>query len=660
MKALEIDALTRYRFLSHVRLSPDSQMVAFVVKEANMDENRYNSNIWLCHLDSGRIVQLTTSGKDLVFDWSDDGRQIFFISQRREPDTEDGKQSSVYQIGVDGGEAVLVHTLPLEIESIRTLDSRRLLFTSTVDLPQQSQPMEEHHQDDLIGQTQKEEENDVHVLDEIPFWRNGKGVTNKKRKHLFLLNIESGETSDLTEGNLNLQGFDLRGNQVVLYGVEFTDKDPVSSDLYLLNLENYKLERLTDGTRIFGQPRFLSEVEIIAPANDRLQYGLGQNSELFLLHRPDNRLENLTPGWDKSVVNSVGSDCRLGAMEANRADNGRVFFHMTEKDSCTLCRLIPGGQVERVVNVPGAIDGFDARGDTIVYVAFRGNRLQELYRWENGREVQFTQFNEKVLKGVTLSTPESFKVERDDGVSIDAWIIKPTALQVGKRYPAILEIHGGPKTVSSHTFFHEYQLLANQGYVVFFCNPRGSDGKGNAFADIRGRYGTIDYQDIMAVVDHVLANYDFVDPDRLGVSGGSYGGFMTNWIIGHTDRFKAAVSQRSISNWLSFSYTTDIGYFFGPDQLGVTPWEDMEKVWFHSPLRYADRVVTPTLFIHSAEDYRCWLPEGLQMFSALRFFGVEARLVIFNNENHELSRGGKPRQRIRRLDEILKWFDTHL
>ena len=201
---------------------------------------------------------------------------------------------------------------------------------------------------------------------------------------------------------------------------------------------------------------------------------------------------------------------------------------------------------------------------------------------------------------------------------------------------------------------------ANQGYFVFFCNPRGSCGRGNAFSDIRGKYGTIDYDDIMAFTDAVIEKYPTLDPDSIGVTGGSYGGFMTNWIIGHTDRFKAAVSQRSISNWISKFGTTDIGYFFNADQISATPWSDVDKLWFHSPLRYADKAVTPTLFIHSEEDYRCWLPEGLQMFTALKYHGVEARLVMFRGENHELSRSGKPKHRIRRLEEITTWFDRFL
>jgi dipeptidyl aminopeptidase/acylaminoacyl peptidase len=363
---------------------------------------------------------------------------------------------------------------------------------------------------------------------------------------------------------------------------------------------------------------------------------------------------------DKSIGNSVGSDSRLGAAESGRADGERYFFQTTEDDSCFLNRLTADGRVERIIGLPGTVESFDVRGEVIVYVAFRGNHPGELCRWQDGREVQLTHLNEPALAGVTLATPEHFAVDRGDGVTVDAWIMRPAGMEPGKRYPAVLEIHGGPKTASSHIFFHEYQLLASRGYAVIFSNPRGSDGKGDEFGDLRGRYGTIDYEDLMAVVDEALARYEFIDPERLGVTGGSYGGYMTNWIIGHTDRFNTAVSQRSISSWVSFGYTTDIGYFFLPDQIGATPWEDVDKVWWHSPLRYADQVKTPTLFIHSAQDYRCWLPEGLQMFSALRYHGVESRLVVFEGENHELSRGGKPKHRVRRLNEILDWFDRYL
>lgn len=238
--------------------------------------------------------------------------------------------------------------------------------------------------------------------------------------------------------------------------------------------------------------------------------------------------------------------------------------------------------------------------------------------------------------------------------------MKPVGYEEGKQYPAILDIHGGPRTVYGTVFYHEMQVWANQGYFVFFINPRGSDGRGNGFADINGKYGTIDYEDLMKFTDVVLERYPAIDQQRVGVTGGSYGGFMTNWIIGHTNRFKAAASQRSIANWISFAHTSDIGEFFTKDQQQADTWESVEELWWHSPLKYANQVTTPTLFIHSNEDYRCPYSEGLQMYSALVEHGVEARLCMFKGENHELSRSGKPRHRVKRLEEITNWMQQHL
>ncbi|MBR4875201.1 MAG: S9 family peptidase, partial [Clostridia bacterium] len=236
----------------------------------------------------------------------------------------------------------------------------------------------------------------------------------------------------------------------------------------------------------------------------------------------------------------------------------------------------------------------------------------------------------------------------------------PVGYEPGKKYPAILHIHGGPRTVFGNVFHHEMQMWANAGYFVFFCNPRGSDGRGNEFGYITGKYGTVEYDNLMEFADEMLKKYPDADEKNFGVTGGSYGGFMTNWIIGHTDRFKAAASQRSISNWIAFEHTTDIGYFFTPNQMGTTTREDAEKLWWHSPLKYADKAVTPTLFIHSDEDFRCWMVEGLSMFTALKMHGVDSRLALFKGENHELSRGGKPRNRIRRMEEIVGWMDKYL
>ena len=231
-----------------------------------------------------------------------------------------------------------------------------------------------------------------------------------------------------------------------------------------------------------------------------------------------------------------------------------------------------------------------------------------------------------------------------------------------KKIAALLQAeNGAQKKIRRPALWADVFVLALVGWVASFLWLRDCmQGGGNEFADIRGRYGKEDYSDLMKFTDEVLERYPRIDKARVGVTGGSYGGFMTNWIIGHTDRFAAAASQRSISNWVSMGYISDIGYYFADDQVGATPWNDVRLMWEQSPLKYADKVVTPTLFIHSDEDYRCPLAEGLQMFSALKYHKVDSRLCMFKGENHELSRSGKPLHRRRRLDEITNWFEKYL
>lgn len=268
-----------------------------------------------------------------------------------------------------------------------------------------------------------------------------------------------------------------------------------------------------------------------------------------------------------------------------------------------------------------------------------------------------THFNDAMLRGKYVAQPDPLNLTAGDH-EVHGFILKPMGFEAGKKYPVIFDIHGGPKTVYGPVFYHEMQYWASRGYFVIFCNPTGSDGRG-AFMDIRGKYGTVDFDDLMAFCDAALAKYPEMDADNLFETGGSYGGFMTNWIIGHTDRFRACASQRSISNWTSFYGVSDIGPDFSEDQCGSTIWPDVEKFWWHSPMKYADQVKTPTLFLHSFEDYRCPVDQGYQMYSALVAHGVESRLVLFRGENHELSRSGKPKHRIRRLNEITGWFEQH-
>ena len=282
------------------------------------------------------------------------------------------------------------------------------------------------------------------------------------------------------------------------------------------------------------------------------------------------------------------------------------------------------------------------------HIAFRG---------EHGERPGKVFFFHKDIVGVIGRDREDPDAVRG-AYTFHGFVLRPMDYAPGKKYPVILDVHGGPKTVYGSIFYHEMQYWAGKGYFVIFCNPTGSDGRG-AFMDIGGKYGTVDFDDIMAFCDAALAAYPDMDADNFFETGGSYGGFMTNWIIGHTDRFRACASQRSISNWFSFSGVSDIGVEFVPDQIRGDIWADPAKLWEHSPLKYADRVKTPTLFIHAFEDYRCPIDQGYQMFTALVTHGVETKMVCFRGENHDLSRTGKPSHRLKRLNEITAWFDGH-
>jgi dipeptidyl aminopeptidase/acylaminoacyl peptidase len=309
-----------------------------------------------------------------------------------------------------------------------------------------------------------------------------------------------------------------------------------------------------------------------------------------------------------------------------------------------------------VVGGERSVEAFEVHGDTIVFTAMENSRLPELYA-SDGTIRALTSFNAKAREDLDLLAPEHVAFPASDGAPIEGWILRPR--KEGK-VPLILYVHGGPKTAFGHAYMHEFQVFAAKGYAVLYVNPRGSDGYTEAFADIRKHYGERDYQDLMEAADHAIARYPFVDGSRTAVAGGSYGGFMTNWIIGQTTRFKAAVTDRSIANWWTFWATSDIGPYFTKDQVGVDPWDDEETTLAKSPIRYVRNATTPLLIVHSFEDLRCWHVEALQMFTALKYYGKEVEMVLVPKENHDLSRAGKPKHRVARLKAYLRWFDGHL
>lgn len=665
MERITFEDLLKFKFISGLTISPDGEKLAFVVHDMNKDENGYTSNIWIYDIQKGKLSQLTSSNKDSSPIWLDSSR-ILFVSWREEKDRkrkENGEPvTPFYEITVEGGEAKRTFELPFFVERLKKLNDEVFLFTAVYDHRLgEFWKLRDEEKEKLLKSLK--EEKDYEVVDEIPFWANGSGFTNKKRLRLFKYNVQTQQINPITDEYSNVEYISDSpdGNAVLYISNTFKDVMKMPNDLYLYDAQKDESIKLTHHDHFMYELAEFVDGKVIFAGSDMRRYGINENPQFYILDISSNRVEPIAPDFDASIGNSVNSDCRFGRNRAIKIDGKYLYFVSTQWHDAQLFRIDLSGTIEQLTFETGSVDGFDVVNGQIFFVGLRNMKLQEIYELVGKQERQITQFNEWVQKEKYISKPERFTfTTKDETTTIEGWVMKPFNFEPGKKYPAILEIHGGPKTAYGEVFMHEMQLLASEGYAVIFCNPRGSDGRGNQFADIRGKYGTIDYEDIMQFVDEAIAKYEFIDENRIGVTGGSYGGFMTNWIIGHTDRFKAAVSQRSISNWISKFGTTDIGYFFVEDQQLATPWSDFEKLWWHSPMKYADKAKTPTLFIHSDEDYRCWLVEAIQMFTSLKYHGVEAKLVIFKGENHELSRSGKPLHRLRRLKEIVGWFDKYL
>lgn len=657
MENLKLRDFLDYNYLSSIEVSPDEKNTAFIVHQGDYDDNDYKSNIWIMNNETKKYFRLTGMNEERSFLWLDETKILFpsMRDKKLKVKVEEGeKWTCYYSIDINGGEAQEYMRVPLIVTSIKKIDGDNFILTAKYD-------NYGVNLNELTGEARAEatkkikEDKDYEILDEIPFWSNGGGFTNKKRNRLYIYNRAIEEITPVSDSISNVTYYSYKDG-VVLYVVNrFKDKQEQREAIYTYDIatKEEKLVLPSEDYRV-SFAEFFGD-GILCGLNDTLKYGLNQNPNFYIIR--DGKVE-LFKEHDTWMINTVGSDCRYGGGKSFRVKGNKLYFLTTVMHDAFLNTLDINGEERVLTKANGSVDTYAIAGDDIYFIGLRGLRLQELYLLKDEEEIQLTKFNENIIESKKLSIPEKFNIV-NDGIEIEGWVLKPTDYEEGKEYPAILDIHGGPKTVYGDVFYHEMQVWANMGYFVFFCNPRGGDGRGNEFADIRGKYGTIDYDDLMKFTDEVLKAYP-IDRSRVGVTGGSYGGFMTNWIIGHTDRFACAASQRSIANWFSKFGTTDIGYYFNVDQNASSPWENPEKLWWHSPMKYADKVKTPTLFIHSEEDYRCWLTEGIQMFTSLKYHGVPARLCMFRGENHELSRSGKPRHRVKRLEEMTNWFELYL
>lgn len=665
MKKLALDDFLNYKFLSDLKLAGDGKSAAFISHQMNLNDDDYKSMIQIYKLTDDSLREIDSCNQVKNFAWRDEGYLAYVSYSNKREKTfkeEDPVFSKFYGLETNSGQSEELFTLPLAVSSFLFIDQNTIVLKATFDPVFDKYELLNDKEKEILAEKIKEGKN-YQIVDEIPFWSDNLGFSNKKRQRLYRYRLKEKSLSPITDEFTDVLSYELNNSRdkLLLITNSFIDKKQISSQLEIYKCEEDKLTKISPYDNFTYTYADFLEDKIIFLGKDRKDYGLNENPVFYLTDLDGYNCKMISPeDFDFSACNTIASDCRYGSYKNYKVDNNFLYFVTTEGDSSFLNRIDKKGEIQKLSYKKGTIDCFDLVDEKILFVGLRSLRLQELYRLDGRSEVQLTNFNSWLIKERSLSIPEKLTFKSQEEVLIEGWLLKPTDFKLGQSYPAILNIHGGPKVAYGEVFFHEMQYWANNGYVVFFCNPRGSDGRGNAFADIRGKYGSIDYQDIMDFTDLVLEKYHFIDPERIGVTGGSYGGFMTNWIIGQTDRFRAAVSQRSVGNWTSKFFTTDIGYYFVEDQITANPWTDQEKLWQHSPLKYVDKVVTPTLFIHSQEDYRTCLVEAVQMFTGLKYQGVDSRLTIFKGENHDLSRAGRPKNRIKRLEEITSWFDKYL
>ena len=500
------------------------------------------------------------------------------------------------------------------------------------------------------GKSNKEEE-EVHVFTEVPFLSNGEGIVHGKRRSLFLFHKEDHSLQPISAPYLDVNSYEIGEDGVLFSGEEFHDLLRYRQHVYEYSFRNKECTRLSREEMYITQVYYQQgKVYILGSSGKR--YGLDEIAEPQLLEK--GRYSSLYQP-EISAFNGIITDVSYGKTTPFFAENGKHYLIGTENASANLYEIGAAGY-QNLTKIQGSVESAVIFKGKIYFIGLWQQNLAEIYRVDQ-EITPCSCFNTALQKNYYVAKPQPLSFRYDN--PLQAWALLPETYDKEKSYPSILVIHGGPQGAYSTVFVHELQVWAALGYIVYFGNPNGSCGKGNEFGSLREGWGYKDYYAILDIIRQARTDFPNIDKDRMALTGGSYGGYMTNWIISHNHNFCCAVSQRSICNWISEAYASDDGLSILQELPVKDPRIFHSQLWDMSPLKYVDNVKTPTLFIHAQEDYRCSLAEGYQFYTALKYRQVASKFILFTGENHDLSRCGKPKNRIRRLAEITAWFETY-
>ena len=649
--------------VSEPRISPDGSHVIYVQGRVDRKTEKKFSNLWIVPTDGGEPRQFTYGDqKDSHPRWSPDGSQIAFLSNRGDHE----KPAQIYLIPLQGGEARALSDIKGTFEDINwSPDGTKLLCQVRKTDPEVLE-REEDEEKKKLGLTARHYDRVFYKLD-------GTGYLPHERWHIWAEDAKSGAGTQLTDHAIfdeqNLT-YSPDGKWIAFASNRSKDPDfhPDVIDIYVMPAGGGDIRKIDTPVGEKSRPSFSPDGQWIAYYGSEGENLWYKNQGVWIVPFDGSApARNLTEKYDLHVgavaINDLGAPELMPPTWSN--DGDLIYFQAELHGSSLLYSISKDGEhLETVIGEGGVIGSFsfDQNQDCLAY--FYGNMYspgQILVReMRSGSTRQLTNVNQALFEEIDLGEIEEVWFKGPDGHNLQGWILKPPGFDPGRKYPSILEIHGGPLTQYGNFMMHEFYFLAANGYVVYFSNPRGGRGYGEEHARaIWGGWGDADYRDLMAFTDY-MEEKPYIDNDRMGVTGGSYGGYMTVWIIGHTDRYEAAVTQRCVSNLVSMWGSSDMNWVFQNILGDKTPFEDLEKFWKHSPIKYIGNAKTPTLVIHSEMDLRCPIEQGEQVFVALKKQGVDSEMVRFPDEFHGLSRGGRTDRRIARLNHILRWFDKYL
>jgi len=500
------------------------------------------------------------------------------------------------------------------------------------------------------------------VANGLDYKGDGRGYFDGRRTHLFVVDAAGGESRQLTSGRWSVSGFDWSpdSTRLVLTGNAEPDADlSYTNFLYVVAAEGGELRTLASDAE-FSAPAWSPDGKLIAYVGPR-EIAAGLYDRLWVIAAEGGPSRCLTGDADICVGDHVISDMRSGHGLHVRwdASGRRVYFPVALPGRCEIFSVGLDGVTREEVGGHRQVYDWDLRAGVIAYCAAEVSTPGEVHVLDGTGDRQVTRLN-PWLSGRQVQVPERMEFTAPDGWKVEGWLIKPPGFDPARKWPLVMEVHGGPHGEYGNVLFHEFQVLAGKGFLVFYVNPRGSAGYGETFMKaVVKDWGGKDYLDLMTALDQLIERTGFVDTGRMGIGGGSYGGFMTNWVVGHTDRFQAAVSMRSISNFVSFFASGDIG-LWSDQEFGPINWTNPERQWDMSPLKYVDDIHTPLLLTHGEMDLRCPIHQAEELFGALRMLRRTVELVRFPEESHDLSRGGRPDRRVERLNRIEGWFSRYL